>query len=340
MNAPASPSRHSNLAGLPINVWLAGQETPEKQRQGRYTTHSVRGHPGKMLPAIARRLIDGYTKPGDWVLDPMSGIGTTGVEAVHLGRHYVGVELEPRFVAWQKENLERAREAGGTGRCAVFEGDAGKLVRPDQLPGEPGPLAAAITSPPYGDRLGRWHRTGGLTIGQILRFGRSSAVRLEPGIYGTGRANVGNAKGERYLAAMRRIYAGCYQVLKPGGILAIVIQPERYHHHLYPLHHFTARLCQEIGFELLDEIVALLCRVAAPPGDPARTIAHARFWRRLGIAKRRAAGFPVTLNQVEYVLVFRRPEEPPAARPVRSRQPNKSGLSAALAGPRPRLGSV
>jgi hypothetical protein len=54
-------------------------------------------HPGKMLPALARQAIETYTDAGQLVIDPMCGIGTTLVEAVHLGRCAVGVELEPRW---------------------------------------------------------------------------------------------------------------------------------------------------------------------------------------------------------------------------------------------------
>ncbi|WP_083950985.1 DNA methyltransferase [Actinomadura rubrobrunea] len=51
--------------------------------------------PGKMLPALAARVIEAFTSPGALVLDPMCGIGTTLVEAVHLGRSAAGMPLEP-----------------------------------------------------------------------------------------------------------------------------------------------------------------------------------------------------------------------------------------------------
>jgi modification methylase len=50
-----------------------------------------------MLPAIAATAITRYTRPGDLVIDPMCGIGTTLIEAVHLGRDAAGVEYEPRW---------------------------------------------------------------------------------------------------------------------------------------------------------------------------------------------------------------------------------------------------
>src|SRR5438046_1073505 len=99
--------------GLAGSVWLTGQASPAVQRRGRYVRESA-AHPAKMLPAVAAHAITAYTEPGEWVLDPMCGIGTTLVEAVHLGRRAVGVEYEQRWVDIARTNLalappERAR---------------------------------------------------------------------------------------------------------------------------------------------------------------------------------------------------------------------------------------
>jgi hypothetical protein len=50
-----------------------------------------------MLPAIAATAITRYSEPGDLVADPICGIGTTLVEAIHLGRDAIGTEYEPRW---------------------------------------------------------------------------------------------------------------------------------------------------------------------------------------------------------------------------------------------------
>jgi DNA modification methylase len=39
-------------------------------------------------------LIEAVTRPGDVVLDPFLGSGTTAVAAKALGRHYIGIELD------------------------------------------------------------------------------------------------------------------------------------------------------------------------------------------------------------------------------------------------------
>jgi hypothetical protein len=96
-----------------VSVWATAQTSPAAQRKGRYVTAST-AHPAKMLPAVAAHAITHYTQPGDLVLDPMCGIGTTLVEALHQHRHAIGVEYEPHWVHITQANLELARETGVT----------------------------------------------------------------------------------------------------------------------------------------------------------------------------------------------------------------------------------
>lgn len=49
------------------------------------------------------------TKPGDTVLDPFNGSGTTGVAALNLGRKYVGVEKYPKYFEITKARLAEAQ---------------------------------------------------------------------------------------------------------------------------------------------------------------------------------------------------------------------------------------
>ncbi|MGH3430319.1 MAG: TRM11 family SAM-dependent methyltransferase, partial [Mycobacteriales bacterium] len=88
----------------PVSVWVTAQSSPASQRRGRYLPEST-AHPAKMLPAVAAHAITHYTRPGDLVLDPMCGIGTTLIEALHLGRPAVGVEYEPPWVQITRANL-------------------------------------------------------------------------------------------------------------------------------------------------------------------------------------------------------------------------------------------
>ncbi|MEN0117341.1 MAG: site-specific DNA-methyltransferase [Agrobacterium cavarae] len=55
-------------------------------------------HPTQKPEALLARIIMASTKPGDVVLDPFFGSGTTGAVAKRLGRHFVGIEREQDYI--------------------------------------------------------------------------------------------------------------------------------------------------------------------------------------------------------------------------------------------------
>lgn len=54
-------------------------------------------HPNEKPVELMRKFIALHTKPGDTVLDPFCGAGSTGVAALELGRRFIGIELDPKF---------------------------------------------------------------------------------------------------------------------------------------------------------------------------------------------------------------------------------------------------
>ena len=58
---------------------------------------SSKHHPAVFPEDIPRRLIKLYTYPGEVVLDPFCGIGTTGKAACSLGRSFIGIEINPTY---------------------------------------------------------------------------------------------------------------------------------------------------------------------------------------------------------------------------------------------------
>ena len=65
-----------------------------------------KAHPTQKPEALLHRVILACTKPGDLVLDPFFGTGTTGAVAKRLGRRFIGIERDPDYAA-----LARARIA-------------------------------------------------------------------------------------------------------------------------------------------------------------------------------------------------------------------------------------
>ena len=62
-------------------------------------------HPTQKPEALLHRVILAATRPGDLVLDPFFGTGTTGVVAKRLGRHYLGIERDPDYIAAAQARL-------------------------------------------------------------------------------------------------------------------------------------------------------------------------------------------------------------------------------------------
>ena len=61
-------------------------------------THGFYKYPARFAPQLARALIERFTEPGDLVLDPFCGGGTSLVEAAALGRRAIGLDISPLAV--------------------------------------------------------------------------------------------------------------------------------------------------------------------------------------------------------------------------------------------------
>jgi len=60
-----------------------------------YATHNFHAFPAKFPPQLPKKFINGLTLPCEIVLDPMSGSGTAVLEALLLGRHGIGADIDP-----------------------------------------------------------------------------------------------------------------------------------------------------------------------------------------------------------------------------------------------------
>ena len=56
-----------------------------------------KAHPTQKPEALLHRVLLATSNPGDVVLDPFFGTGTTGAVAKKLGRHYIGIEADPGY---------------------------------------------------------------------------------------------------------------------------------------------------------------------------------------------------------------------------------------------------
>jgi modification methylase len=76
--------------------------------QERIKRNGTKAHPTQKPEALLYRILLACTKPGDVVLDPFFGTGTTGAVAKRLGRHFIGIEREPAYVDVAQERIAAA----------------------------------------------------------------------------------------------------------------------------------------------------------------------------------------------------------------------------------------
>lgn len=275
-----------------------------------------------MLPELARRAIDAYSNAGDLVVDPMCGVGTTLVEAIHLDRRALGIELEQRWAALAVANLALAREQGARGKAGVIEGDSRELPRllgrkGRRLLTQPadkvsrlssGSVDLILTSPPYACEIGEvdkkaWGRGGNLCPPETRNYSED-------------RANLGHARGNGYLVAMAEIYTACAAVLKPGGFLVVVTKNLRAGGSMHDLAGQTIDLCLGSGLLYWQQVIALLARI-----DDGELVPRPSFWQLNATRKALARGDRAHLVCHEDVLVFRKPGGAvPVARARRARR--------------------
>lgn len=76
--------------------------------QERLKRNGVKAHPTQKPEALLYRILLACTKPGDVVLDPFFGTGTTGAVARRLKRHWIGIEREADYIEVAQARIEAA----------------------------------------------------------------------------------------------------------------------------------------------------------------------------------------------------------------------------------------
>lgn len=105
----------------PSPVWWDINQSATLQRKSARAENDERHICPLQLPVI-ERCIELWTNPGDIVLDPFDGIGSTGYQALKMGRRHVGVELKRSYFEQAAANLAAVESEIGEQQLNVFEG--------------------------------------------------------------------------------------------------------------------------------------------------------------------------------------------------------------------------
>ena len=197
--------------------------------RGDWATH-LGNYRGNWSPYIPRNLIDKFTKPGDLVLDPMVGSGTTLVECKLMQRNCIGVDINVNALMLSFNRLDfrynLLDESYTETKIELYEGDARNLnLLEDQS------VDLIATHPPY---------AGIISYSESTINGDLSSLRIED-----------------YVVEMRKVAKEFFRVLKPGKYCAILIGDTRKHQHYIPINVAILSLFLDAGFVLKEDIIKI-----------------------------------------------------------------------------------
>jgi DNA modification methylase len=259
-----SPTAWRDDADLQLgSMWLF----PARDRQN---GHALDYH-GNCVPQILTQLLRRYTRRDDVVLDLFLGSGTSAIEAAHLGRRALGVELQP---ALAQHVVDKLTALGVVEQTRVLCGDSsdGAAMAPTikqalaawQLPA----AQFLFLHPPYAD---------------IIRFSDH-------------RQCLSNAPSEAaFLDAFERVCALGFELLAPGRFAALVIGDKYARGEWIPLGFRCLERMNRVGFVTKSIIVKNIT------GNEVAKGRQENLWRYRALR----GGF--YLFKHEYVMVFQKP---------------------------------
>lgn len=170
-----------------------------------------------------------------------------------------------------------------------------------------GDIDAIVTSPPYEDRHPLRSQLDEEFVSKLSDASKATSHefnspaeleylrRVQEGLKTT-EGNIGREKQETYLAAMARVYRECWKVLRPGGLVVIVVKNFVRDGKPVRLDKDTAKLLRWAGLEEMDHLY--------------RRLNAKSFWIRNFEKKFQTnhLGEPLPTTNFEDILVFRKPE--------------------------------
>ena len=225
-----------------FKTWIIPKPPPRKKNELL--------HPAKFPETLVQEFIEFFTEPGNTVLDPMAGTGSTIIAALRSGRNAVGVELIEQWVEIAQDRINRefqptlfdSIDKPAEGRIICADAKDTNLI--SDIVDES--IDYLITSPPYWSIL----RNPGSENQRARRMKKLSLV------YSDNDNDLGNVQDyDDFLNLLSDIYVSTARVLKPGAVMTVIVKNVKRNHVVYPLAwDLVAKLCTREGkFEYLGD---------------------------------------------------------------------------------------
>ena len=188
--------------------------------------------------------------------------------------------------SWPAPTSPTPATTAPTGTATVVTGDARHL--PSLLDAElAGRVALVLTSPPYGASI----------HGQVTARPGQGVAKYD-NTYSPDPGNLGRVNQATLLDALGGIFAGCHQLLRPGGLLVLTARPYRNRERLVDLPSQLTRVAEAAGLVLFERNAALLVGLRED-----RLVPRPSFFQLDRVRKARAHGLPLRIIAHEDVLV-------------------------------------
>ena len=239
------------------SLWLI----PERDKSGKHDGF----YHGNFVPQIPRQLILRYTKKNDVVLDPFVGSGTTAYEAESLGRHFIGVDIQPELTEHIRSKVDNKAYfseliTGDSTDKNVFDKILKNLNNRSKKS-----VQFAVLHPPYAD---------------IIKFSKH-------------KNDLSNADSlEDFLNRFSRVVANTIKILEKERYLAIVIGDKYSQGEWIPLGFHCLNEAQKLGLTLKSIIIKNM------NGNRAKQ-------NKEGIWRYRALSSDYYIFKHEYILIFK-----------------------------------
>jgi len=237
------PSNHINC--LTAKEWIKSQVAIWEFSYEKRDIRDKSIHPAVFPIALPAQCIKLFTHPGELVVDPFSGIGTTLLAAQDLNRNAVGFDLKSEYVDVAKTRLSQGNLLNTTKQVAIKD-DARNI--PLYL--KENTVALSVTSPPYSQFLGKPKRNKSMR-GDL----RNNKHYLTIQQYSEDPADIGNLEPISFSKALAEIYKGLLPLLRPKAHCVININDLWWENKRIPTHVYIVQALTEIGYELRNIMI-------------------------------------------------------------------------------------